>query len=185
MTYRQRKQRRRRRATRGKPLIVGLTVVGVIAAIAAMSAAGYVIAIAASAPALDELKPNDKGESSVIYAADGSRLGYVQSDEIRTPIDWEQMPADLRNATVAIEDENFYEHGGVDYGAIVRAGIKNLALYNDTRGNLIGAFNAKSLPITILLDREGRVVGRIEGAAQWDSAQAKALITHYLKDHSS
>jgi thiol-disulfide isomerase/thioredoxin len=66
-----------------------------------------------------------------------------------------------------------------------RAGIKNLALYNDTRGNLLGAFNAKSLPITVLLDREGRVVGRIEGAAQWDSAEAKALIEHYLKGHAS
>ena len=66
-----------------------------------------------------------------------------------------------------------------------RAGIKNLTLYNDTRGNLLGAFQGKSLPITIVLDREGRVVGRIEGAAQWDSAEAKALIAHYLKAHAS
>ncbi len=52
MTYRQRKQRRRRRASRGKPVFVGLTIVGIVAAIAAMSVAGYVIAVAASAPAL-------------------------------------------------------------------------------------------------------------------------------------
>ena len=32
----------------------------------------------------------------------------------------------LRRATVAIEDERFYKHGGVDLNAIVRAGIKNL-----------------------------------------------------------
>jgi thiol-disulfide isomerase/thioredoxin len=66
-----------------------------------------------------------------------------------------------------------------------RAGIKNLTLYNDTRGNLLDAFKAKSLPITVLIDREGRVVGRIEGAAQWDSTEAKALIAHYLKEHAS
>ncbi len=66
-----------------------------------------------------------------------------------------------------------------------RAGIKNLALYNDTRGNLLGAFNGKSLPITVLIDRDGNVVGRMEGAAQWDSAEAKALIAHYLKNHAS
>lgn len=66
-----------------------------------------------------------------------------------------------------------------------RAGIKNLTLYNDTRGNLLGAFQGKSLPITVLLDRDGRMVGRIEGAAQWDSAEAKALIAHYLKGHAS
>ena len=36
------------------------------------------------------------------------------------------MPVDLRRATVAIEDERFYKHKGVDINAIVRAGIKNL-----------------------------------------------------------
>ncbi len=66
-----------------------------------------------------------------------------------------------------------------------RAGIKNLALYNDRRGNLLEAFAAKNLPVTVLLDREGRVVGRIEGAANWDSTEAKALIAHYLKDGAS
>jgi thiol-disulfide isomerase/thioredoxin len=65
-----------------------------------------------------------------------------------------------------------------------RAGIKNLTLYNDTRGGMLDAFKAKALPVTIVLDREGRMIGRIEGAAQWDSPQAKALIEHYLKEHS-
>ena len=40
-----------------------------------MSVAGYVIAVAATAPDLSELKPADKGSNSVIFAADGSRLG--------------------------------------------------------------------------------------------------------------
>ena len=66
-----------------------------------------------------------------------------------------------------------------------RAGIKSLTLYNDTRQNLLDAFQGKSLPMTVLLDRDGRMVGRIEGAAQWDSAEAKALIAHYLKGHAS
>jgi penicillin-binding protein 1A len=126
MTYRQRKHRRSKSTSSGRPVLVGLAVVAAVAGIAVASVAGYVIAVAASAPALAELKPKDKGQSSVIYAADGSRLGYVQSDEIRTPVPWDQMPQDLRDATVAIEDANFWEHSGVDYGAIVRAGIKNL-----------------------------------------------------------
>jgi|AraplaMF_Col_mMF_1032025.scaffolds.fasta_scaffold00140_53 thiol-disulfide isomerase/thioredoxin len=66
-----------------------------------------------------------------------------------------------------------------------RAGIKNLALYNDTRGNLLDTFKVKSLPITLLIDRDGKVIGRMEGAAQWDSSQAKALIAHYLKGNAS
>jgi len=127
MTYRQRKHRRgrRRNGHRSKALLA-VVILAITVSIALLSVAGYVLAVAATAPDLNALRPENKGETSVIYAADGSRLGYVQSDEIRTPIGWGDMTADLRGATVAIEDERFYHHKGVDYGAIVRAGVKNL-----------------------------------------------------------
>jgi penicillin-binding protein 1A len=184
MTYRQRKQRRRRRATRGKPVLVGFTVIGVIVGIAALSVAGYVIAVAASAPALSDLKPNDKGESSVIYAADGSRLGYVQSDEIRTPIDWDEMPADLRNATIAIEDENFYKHGGVDYGAIVRAGIKNLESGRSLQG---GSTITQQLVRALYIDDPKRNIERkireAKLASELEQERSKQwILESYLND---
>ena len=113
---------------------LGLAIVGAIAALGLLVAVGYVAAVAATAPDLDELRAIDKGENSVIFAADGSRLGYVQSDEIRTPITWERMPRDLRGAVVAIEDENFWKHTGVDYGAIVRAGVRNISSGKTVQG---------------------------------------------------
>ncbi|MFN2617727.1 MAG: transglycosylase domain-containing protein [Thermoleophilaceae bacterium] len=126
MTYRQRQLRRRRRAGRRGPAGIALAVLTISLAIGVLSAAGYVLAVAATAPSIDELKPRNTGATSEIFAADGSRLGYVQSDEIRTPVPWRHMTMDMRDATVAIEDEHFYHHKGVDYGAIVRAGVKNL-----------------------------------------------------------
>ena len=54
---------------------LGFGLLAMVVAIAVMSVAGYVIAVAATGPDLSELKPVDKGESSVIFAADGSRLG--------------------------------------------------------------------------------------------------------------
>src|ERR671925_215868 len=127
MTYRQRKHRRRRRnGGRRSKAMLGLGILGMAVAIVLLSVTGYVLAVAATAPDLSELKPQDKGETSVIYAADGSRLGFVQSDTIRTPVGWKDLPRTLRNATVAIEDERFYHHKGVDYGAIVRAGVRNI-----------------------------------------------------------
>ena len=107
-------------------MLLGLGVVGLVIGIGVLSVAGYILAVAATAPDLSELRPQDKGENSEIFAADGSRLGYVQSDIIRTPVPWSDMPRDMRLATVAIEDERFYKHKGVDYGAIVRAGVKNI-----------------------------------------------------------
>ena len=127
MTHRQRKSRRRRgNGHRRNGFLLTLSILAIVLVIAILAAVGYIVAIAATAPSLDELKPIDKGSSSEIFAADGSRLGYVQSDEIRTPISWSQMPRDFRNATVAIEDQRFYKHHGVDYEGIVRAGFKNL-----------------------------------------------------------
>jgi thiol-disulfide isomerase/thioredoxin len=66
-----------------------------------------------------------------------------------------------------------------------RAGLTHLAIYNDTRGGLLGAMQSKALPTSILIDREGRVIGKLEGPAAWDSAAAKALIEHYLKGGAS
>ena len=125
MTYRQRKARRGRGSRRNPALLI-VFVPLLLAGVVAMSAVGYVIAIAADTPPLTELKPRDKGATSVVYAADGSRLGYVRSDEVRTPVPWRDMPRAVRDATIAIEDERFYEHEGVDFSAIVRAGVKNL-----------------------------------------------------------
>ena len=107
-------------------MLLGLGVLATLVIIAALSAVGYVLAIAATAPDLSELKPADKGQLSVVYAADGSRLGFIQSDVLRRVIPWRDVPVHLRRASVAIEDERFYKHDGVDLNAIVRAGIKNL-----------------------------------------------------------
>src|SRR5215217_1774598 len=126
MTYRQRKSRRRRRGGVRSRVLLALGVLATIAVIGVLSLAGYVLAIASTAPDLRELKPDDKGQISVVYAADGSRLGFVQSDILRRVIPWSEVPLDLRRATVAIEDERFYKHKGVDVNAIVRAAIKNL-----------------------------------------------------------
>ena len=126
MTYRQRKARRGRRGGRRNPALLVVLVPILVVGVGLLSAVGYVIAIAADTPPLSELKPREKGATSVVYAADGSRLGYVRSDEIRTPVPWSDMPPSVREATIAIEDERFYEHEGVDLSAIIRAGVKNL-----------------------------------------------------------
>ena len=105
---------------------MGVGVLATVLMIAVASVAGYVLAIASTAPELSELKADDKGEVSVVFAADGSRLGFVQSDVLRRVVSFKDMPQDMRQATVAIEDERFYKHKGVDFNAIIRAGIKNL-----------------------------------------------------------
>ena len=133
MTHRQRKLRRQKRkphlrSKAGLVLVLLLTAV----AIGALSVVGYIVAIAATGPDIAELKPIDKGESSSVYAADGSLLGYVQSDIVRQERPWDDMPVELRQGTVAIEDERYYEHKGVDPEGIVRAAVKNVTSGGET-----------------------------------------------------
>jgi penicillin-binding protein 1A len=128
MSYRHRQARLRRRRPRfGSRFGLGISVVALLGLVVLLSGIGYVAATVAQTPDIDEVPPLDKGESSLIFAADGSRLGYVQSDEIRTPVPNREIPRRLRQAAVAIEDERFFEHEGVDYEAIARAGVKNLS----------------------------------------------------------
>ena len=96
-------------------------------ALVVMSFGLYVISVAADAPAIDELAPISAGENSIVYASDGSRLGYIRSDQARTPVSMKRIPQDLQDATVAIEDERFYEHDGVDFEGITRAAFENIS----------------------------------------------------------
>src|SRR3954462_15172365 len=128
MTHYQRKQRRRQK-TGGKArntVFIALGVVLAIVGIGAASVLGYVISIAASTPNIDELKPINKGATSAVYAANGRLLGYVKSNIVRQPIIEPEIPQDIRDATVSIEDSRFYKHHGVDYEGVVRAAMKNL-----------------------------------------------------------
>jgi penicillin-binding protein 1A len=124
-----RDRQRRRDRSKGGPVRIILLGLGVLAAagmIGALVGIGWIVSVANSAPDLSRLKPKDPGENSIIYAADNTRLGVVQADILRKPIPSSSMPDVMKQATVAIEDKRFYEHGGVDFEGIVRAAVKNL-----------------------------------------------------------
>jgi penicillin-binding protein 1A len=123
-----RSRQRRQTRTRGS---VGKTIVAVAAGVLALvaCAAGglaiWVLNVAADAPDIDTLRPANDGANSQVFDSAGNSLGYVQSDILREPVKLKKIPTDLQEATIAIEDSNFYEHGGVDYGAIIRAAVAN------------------------------------------------------------
>jgi penicillin-binding protein 1A len=125
MTQRERRRRRRSGRARNKVLL-GIGVFATVIAVGVLGVGVWVLSVAAKAPPIDELKPVDRSTSSQVFAADGSRLGYIQSDVVRTPVSIERIPKELQRATVAIEDERFYEHSGIDINAIARAAIENL-----------------------------------------------------------
>jgi len=125
MTQRNRRRQRRRGGIGSKLLFVGGGIVAVLA-IAVFAIASWVLNVAADAPSLASCKKVGGSGNTVLYAADGSKLGVVHSDEAREPVAIGRVPKQLQLATVAIEDQRFYEHGAIDVEGIARAIAKDL-----------------------------------------------------------
>jgi thiol-disulfide isomerase/thioredoxin len=59
-------------------------------------------------------------------------------------------------------------------------GLTSLGIYLDPSGNAPYAINAFGMPTTLLVDRDGRELGRVIGAAQWDDSAMVSRIKGYL-----
>jgi penicillin-binding protein 1A len=121
-----RRRRRRSHASKLKKVLIPVGVLAAVLAVAAGVAGGWALHVYNSAPPLSSLKPVQKGRSSAIYAADGSLIGFIRSSNIRQPVSSRALPQTLKDATVAIEDKNFWSHGALDPAGIARAAWKDL-----------------------------------------------------------
>src|SRR3989344_306111 len=63
------------------------------------------------------------GASTVFYDREGKVLYEMYKDKNRIPVKWEEVPETLKEATIAIEDKNFYKHQGISQFGIVRAAV--------------------------------------------------------------
>ena len=156
MTRRERQRRRRKHAhpVRRAILLGGfLLTSGVIAAVVVF--AMWVVSTANSAPNISQLVPRLPGQTSEIFATNGKhqlRLSYMASDVLRTALTRQQEPQLLREATVAIEDRRFYQHGGVDYEGLLRAAIKDV-LHGGNQGVQGGSTLTMQLVTNIYLPK--------------------------------
>lgn len=75
-----------------------------------------------SAPTINLEDATPSRFSSFIYDSEGNQIAkLVAEDSNRVPVTMDQIPQDLADAFVAIEDERFYEHNGIDIQGIMRA----------------------------------------------------------------
>ena len=95
-------------------------------AVGVIGVTSWVLNVAADAPSLASCKHAERHGNSVIYAADGERLGAIVSPEASAPVAQKRIPRKLELATVAIEDQRFFQHGGLDTQGILRAAITDI-----------------------------------------------------------
>src|SRR5206468_7152436 len=103
-----------------------LFVVGVTAA------AGLLWHYSRELPDYSQLEDYEPAVMTRIHAADGALLGeYAKERRLYMPI--QAVPKLVTNAFIAAEDKNFYEHGGIDFSGIARAGMAYIQNYGSNR----------------------------------------------------
>ncbi|WP_034475062.1 transglycosylase domain-containing protein [Butyrivibrio proteoclasticus] len=114
-------------------IILSLMIGGVI--IGASAGIGVFNGIRDTAPDIGNISVTPKGFSTFVYDTDGNQIAkLVSTDSNRIPVTWDMIPDHLGKAFVAIEDERFYEHNGIDIQGIIRAGFVGLTSGHFSQG---------------------------------------------------
>ena len=97
----------------------------------------FIISIYAGAwgelPTKKTLQQIEYQQASEVYSSDSVLIGkYYLYD--RQPISFEEMPANLIESLIAIEDRRFYDHRGIDYKSLFRVGFKTVLLGDSSSG---------------------------------------------------
>ncbi|GFI04525.1 MAG: glycosyl transferase [Lachnospiraceae bacterium] len=75
-----------------------------------------------SAPSIENVQVTPTGFTTFVYDLEGQQIAkLISQNSNRIPVTQEMIPEDLAHAFVAIEDERFYEHNGIDIKGIFRA----------------------------------------------------------------
>ena len=135
MNYSKKETSKKQKALRSKKKKVGkkLSVIFLKAFLVCMIAVVVIIGCAGvgiikgvidNAPDITSESVIPKGYKSTVYDSEGNKMQeLIASGTNRTMITLDQVPEHVQNAFIAIEDERFYEHNGIDIQGILRAGV--------------------------------------------------------------
>jgi penicillin-binding protein 1A len=127
-------RRRRARAARGRRSLsrvgIALLALGALVVVAGVVLTFVGLRAAAtlgnSLPSLQSEQSVPLAETTQILASDGTVLAYLYGDQNRTIISSENVPVTLKHAIVAVEDQRFYQHSGVDFEGLIRALVADI-----------------------------------------------------------
>jgi 1A family penicillin-binding protein len=88
-------------------------------------------------PSPEKLAKRDQNMTTKIFDRNGKLLYKIYQEKNRTPISLQKLPTHLIQATISIEDKDFYHHQGLSFRGIVRAAYKNIFKGGKTGGSTI------------------------------------------------
>ena len=131
------KKRRKRRKKRSVNSRIGkvLLIVAIVIAFAVAGAIlGTVFGILQSTDMLNTSDVLPDSYTSVIYDADDNEVDKLHGEENREYVKLSAITSNMQNAVIAIEDQRFYEHNGIDIRGIMRAMAENIKTMSFSQG---------------------------------------------------
>ena len=117
----------------GKFIAVSLFSVSIFAAViigivGLCAGVGLFMGVIETAPDISNVDVAPAGYSTTVYDSQGNQLvKLVAQNSNRVYVKLDKIPLNMQHAFVAIEDERFYQHNGIDIKGIMRAGVKALS----------------------------------------------------------
>jgi penicillin-binding protein 1A len=128
-TPRRGRQRRQKASARKKRKFLWLKITGVAVLLLVIVvlgvAAGAIFALSRNLPSLEELRRRPNAVNTTIYDRHGEVIAELHGAENRVLVPSNKIPDVMKQATVAVEDERYYTHHGVDFRGVARAIIEN------------------------------------------------------------
>jgi penicillin-binding protein 1A len=145
---------------------------------------GIMMAVASDLPQLEDRAQFANAQNSVVYDVNGQKIATLTNNEGRILIDSGDIAPVMKEATISIEDQRFYEHRGVDFQGIGRAVVQDVLHTGASQGgstiteqfvkNALRAQNSRTVFEKL---REAALAYQLE--RHWDKDK---IITQYLNE---
>ena len=115
---------------------------------------GYIFAVVKTAPDLDVNSILNLNQPSMLYDDAGEFIDNLPTQEERYVISYDEMPQNLVNAYISIEDERFRNHKGIDVRRIIGAALRDVLVIIKGKGGVHGAstITQQLVKNTVLID---------------------------------
>lgn len=118
-----------------KLILIVLLILMSIGVVMAGLSGGAILEVMKTAPKIDaNIIKYEMSQNSTIVDEDGKEVDSIATKEYREIVDYDKIPENLKHAFVAVEDERFYKHPGLDPQSIIGSTIENFRAGGIVRG---------------------------------------------------
>jgi penicillin-binding protein 1A len=171
-----------RRKPRLKKLRIAVVVLGLSLLAFVSWIFGIMMAVASDLPQLENRAEFAAAENSVVYDRQGERIATLTNNEGRILVESDEIAPVMKEAVVAIEDERFYEHRGVDFEAIGRALYQDILSGSAAQGG--STITQQFVKNALAAQQDRTILQKLREAAlayqlerEWDKDK---ILTEYL-----